>query len=156
MLPPVRPVWHLRAAAGKLDGETPPRGRWRQCAPQNDVRKKRNLCFHFLRDKIFAFELHGSGNQKAEKEETDPKPAFKSACRLKRGIKRAARFPQIPAVQGFSKALGWHQKRGAGISQGTASQADRKISGKTKDFPAFSRGIKTGVKPISNDILKYF
>ena len=91
-----------------------------------------------------------------EMRKSGAKPTAKSACRLKRGIKRAARFPQIPAVRGFSKALGWHQKRGAGISQGTASQADRKISGKTKDFPAFSRGIKTGVKPISNDILKYF
>ena len=43
-------------------------------------------------------------------------PNAKSACRLKRGIKPAARFPQIPAVRGFSrvpklasKMRGWRQ-----------------------------------------------
>ncbi len=83
-------------------------------------------------------------------------PNAKSACRLKRGIKPAARFPQIPAVRGFSrepkltsKMSGWHQLR--------CWLADcQKIIGKTRDFQPISPDIKIGVKTVKPGIFLIF
>ena len=69
-----------------------------------------------------------------EMRKSGAKPTAKSACRLKRAIKPAARIPQIPAVRGFFRLQGWHQKRRAAIRRGIFLKAGTKTCLGNKGF----------------------